>query len=231
MNPSNIHFAPLPTVGKAELLPGEIDGLTVYAYALSPNDCATSEMSPGSSKVFIIIDGATTIGDTYCPCRGILTFPGGEEKRLTSTGGAKILEIRVSANSTMCKNSDFLPYDSAPKYKEDCKSEKTVSRMLLSDGILGSLAIGSVETYGEDKVEAHEHPFCDQLFFSFPENDMHITIDGEPFPLKGNVLVHIPLASSHGVIVQKGGCAHYLWIDFIIGKEGSDYMSSAHEFV
>ena len=231
MNSKNLHFATLPITGKAELLPGEIDGLSVYAYVLSPEESAVSEWVAKSSKVFIIVEGSASIGDTYCHNRGILSCPGGEEKQIASSSGAKILEVRVSSTSGSCMCSDFLSYDNAPKYKEDCKSDKTVSRMLLPDGMIENLAIGSVETYGEDKVKAHEHPFCNQFFFSFSENDMLLTIDGEPFSLKVNVLIHIPLASSHGVIVPEGGCAHYLWIDFIIGKEGADYMSSAHQFV
>lgn len=231
MNSKNLHFTTLPTKGKAELLPGEIEGLSVYAYVLSPEESAVSELAAKSSKVFIIVEGSAYIGDTYCHNRGILSCQGGEEKQIASASGAKILEIRVSSTSGSCMCSDFLSYDNAPKYKEDCKSDKTVSRMLLPDGIIENLAIGSVETYGEDMVKAHEHPFCNQLFFSFSENDMLLTIDGEPFSLKGNVLIHIPLASSHGVLVPKGGCAHYLWIDFIIGQEGADYMSSAHQFV
>ena len=101
--------------------------------------------------------------------------------------------------------------------------------MLLEPRIVPNLAVGSVETYGKDRVDAHEHPDVEQLFFGFSENDMHLLIDGELTYMGGNTLVHIPLASLHGVEVSDGGCAHYVWIDYIINERGLEYMDAAHE--
>jgi mannose-6-phosphate isomerase-like protein (cupin superfamily) len=59
----------------------------------------------------------------------------------------------------------------------------------------------------------------DQFFFSFPENDMEVIIDDEKINMKGNVIMHIPLGSNHGVEVTGDRHMHYMWIDFMPNKE------------
>jgi len=182
-------------------------------------------------KVYILANGEITINGTTMHNRGLGAFSPDDKIDIEAVADSALLEINLF--SEVPPESDKLPYfinyADAHTYKEDCKSEKTVSRMLLEPRIVPSLAVGSVETYGKDRVEAHEHPDVEQLFFGFSENDMHLKINGELFYMGGNTLVHIPLASSHGVEVDDGGCAHYVWIDYIINENGLEYMDSAHE--
>jgi hypothetical protein len=88
--------------------------------------------------------------------------------------------------------------------------------------------MGSVVSYGFDRVEPHSHPLIDQFFFSFPENDAELIIDDERKHYGGYTIVHIPLGSNHGVEVMKGRRMHYLWIDFMIDKRGAAYLDEVH---
>ena len=107
------------------------------------------------------------------------------------------------------------PYKTSTQYTDPNKSETTISRMTIPHRVIPRFAIGSVENYGVDLVKPHAHPMLDQFFFSFPENDMNVLINGEPVPMGGNELLHIPLGADHGVETPEGKHCHYMWIDFL----------------
>jgi hypothetical protein len=218
--------------GSCELLSGEIKGASTFTHELS----ASREISLSSineARIFIVCRGSAEINGMKRSGRALFAFASGEKIVVRAVQDTLLLEIRWKLLDGESVKADTLPcslaYDDAVRYKEECKSEKTTSRMLLPEGIIPRIAIGSVETYGLDRIEKHEHPFCDQLFFSFAENDMNIMIDDFEVHMGGDTLLHIPLASSHGVRVSESGAAHYIWIDFIIDPRGIEYMHSAHE--
>ena len=49
--------------------------------------------------------------------------------------------------------------------------------MIVDADILPRFAMGSVETYGDDRVEKHAHPGIEQFFFNFEESNMIVMID------------------------------------------------------
>lgn len=219
--------------GKHVLLSSAEAGATFCLYSLPKGKCAISDCNGENVRIFILLEGSLKIGELMLGERGILTVIKTENIQIAALSDSRLLEISLKKTADACSISSPNPllYRSAPKYREDCKSEKTVSRMLLQSGVISGIAIGSVETYGKDTVAAHCHPDCDQFFFSFAENDMSVIIDTDTVPMKGERLLHIPLGSTHGVEVCDGGCAHYLWIDFILNEQGAEYMDSAHEFI
>ena len=231
LRPEDIRYEKTESRESRELLSGEIDGAKCSTFEIV--DGEYTERTPDTEAVVIImLDGE-------CKCLGksfegitVFAFAEGEEISISSKSA---YFLRISWQLLEGEGSDksrlpyALRYDDAVKYREDCKSEKTVSRMLLDEGIIPRIGIGSVQTTGPDRVEKHEHPFCDQLFFSFPENDMTVEMDNVDFAMSGNTLLHIPLASSHGVAVHERGIAHYIWMDFVIDPRGIEYLHSAHE--
>ena len=229
----SIKFAAAPSSGTAELLAGEISGASVISHGLRCGELITLPSDERAVPIILICRGHAEINGISCDGRGVLAFSPGTEINVRVVSDCVIIEIRYVINEGESLSPGKLPYfvryGEAVRYREDCKSEKTVSRMLLSEGIIPGIALGSVETYGKDAVEPHRHPYCDQLFFSFEENDMEVLIDGSRVHMGGNMLLHIPLGSTHGVDVREGGCAHYVWIDFIIDERGIEYMNSAHE--
>lgn len=216
----------------SKLLPDEIDGASTFVYKLKSGERTASVSSSWTVKIFVLCSGHANIGGISCDGRGIFAFQSDTEITVEAISDITLLEIEFKAEKP---KSDALPYftsyGDAPRYKEDCKSEKTVNRMLMPEGLIPGIAIGSVETYGKDRIEKHTHPFCDQLFFSFEENDMEVMIDDDSVHMGGNMILHIPIGSSHGVSVSDGGCAHYLWIDFVIDERGAEYISSAHKMI
>ena len=213
-----------------EILPGEIENIKVYYRNISEGEIFMSAPCENVCKIFILASGEIDINANKMCDRGLAAFSPDDKVEITGIAPSSVLEIDVAIDGgDTSKLPYFINYADAHTYKEDCKSEKTVSRMLLEPRIVPNLAVGSVETYGKDRVDAHEHPDVEQMFFGFFENDMHLKINGELHYMGGNTLVHIPLASSHGVEVDDGGCAHYIWIDYIINERGLEYMDSAHE--
>ena len=214
-----------------EILPGEIENIKVYYRNLQEGEIFMGAPQDNTYKVFILASGEIEVNGNKMCNRGLCAFAPTDKVDIEAKAHSALLELNLISEDAPAdsKLPYFINYADAHTYKEDCKSEKTVSRMLLEPRIVPNLAVGSVETYDKDRVDAHEHPDVEQMFFGFSENDMHLKINGELFYMGGNTLVHIPLASAHGVEVADGGCAHYVWIDYIINERGLEYMDSAHE--
>ena len=229
---AEIRYAVADGCGSLRLLDGEIIGACSSIHNLKEGESVTATTSNRAARIFVVCRGQVEINGIPCNGRGVYAFVD-SNIFITSISDSTVLEIQKLLNMDEKPHTDRLPYfiryGDAVRYKEDCKSEKTVSRMLLEEGLIPGVALGSVETYGKDSIGIHSHPFCDQLFFSFEENDMDVLIDGAKVHMGGNTLLHIPLGSSHGVDIPDRGCAHYVWIDFIIDERGIEYMSSAHQ--
>jgi hypothetical protein len=122
----------------------------------------------------------------------------------------------------------FTTWSKCKKYKEAIKSAKTINRMLLPENIVPRFCLGSVETAGPDKVGTHAHPMLEQLFFGLKMNDCIVTADEEKTSFRENDLLHIPLGSEHGVLVNNGKKLCYIWIDFFHNREGMQYIAENH---
>lgn len=123
----------------------------------------------------------------------------------------------------------FKPLTECPTYREDIKSEKTLNRMILPEGLVPRFAMGSVETEGPDEVGEHEHPMLDQIFFGLEGCRCSCFADGEEALLTENMMLHIPLASKHYVSVAKSDKLAYIWMDFFLTLEGEKYMGEQHQ--
>jgi hypothetical protein len=145
-----------------------------------------------------------------------------------------VLEIvlkLISDELAVMKNQQppyFINYSGCKKYKEAIKSPKTINRMLIPENIVPRFCMGSVETTGPDKVEAHSHPMLEQLFFGLGKNDCIVIADENETTFKENVLLHIPLGSEHGVKVENGKIMNYIWMDFFRNKNDMSYMAENH---
>ena len=129
------------------------------------------------------------------------------------------------------KKHSFLyakPFAECPTYSEDIKSEKSINRLILPEGLVPRFCMGSVETLGPDTVSEHEHPMLDQLFLGLKGCRCTVHADEKKALLTENVLLHIPLGSKHSVSVKKGDKLNYLWLDFFLSLEGQEYMRKQH---
>ena len=235
MELSSIRYATAAELGgDGGILQGEIPGERTYLIKLRGGECRTLAPSLNAARIFTVSYGEVDIAGQYCDGRALVALAPGEEHILCAKSETLIFLIEhVLTEGEIATLDGRLPYrldyESAPRYREACKSEKTVSRYLLKERIIPRIAIGSVETYGDDRIANHEHPYVDQLFYSFSENDMQVIVDDVALPMKGDTLLHIPLASSHGVALSGEQCAHYVWIDFIIDEEkGLEFLETAH---
>ena len=225
-----------------ELCRGEISGARPVHHTIIKGAELCFSEHVGYYHILILLEGKAVFeseGKSY-ELEERTTFVPSPDKRLLvrAQSDVQILEIQWDeaegdAADLQQYQTQFpivTPYYKAVQYVEDCKSEKTISRMLIPEETLPRFSMGSVETYGYDIVQPHEHPTLDQLFFGFSENNMNVLIDGERFHLKGNSIIHIPLGSSHGAEVTGDNHMHYIWIDFMPDKEaGVETMKSMHK--
>lgn len=139
-------------------------------------------------------------------------------------------DIRVICQNKKEHNKVYIKAISdCAEYSEGIKSDKTVNRMILPEGMIPRFCMGSVETTGPDEVEEHDHPMLDQLFFGLPGCNCTCYADNEKTVLSDNMLLHIPLGSKHSVSVAEGDKLAYIWMDFFLTLEGEKYMSEQHK--
>lgn len=214
-----------------ELCKGEIPGARPVHHTIAAGSTLLFESNCGYYHILILIEGAAEFktDEQNMFFDGRTTFVPALDRTLAVTArtNVQILEIQWDeapgdAEDLAAYNTKFpvvVPYQESIQYIDPNKSEKTISRMMIPHEILPRFTIGSVESYGYDLVRPHAHPMLDQFFFSFPENDMEVIIDDEKINMKGNVIMHIPLGSNHGVEVTGDRHMHYMWIDFMPDKE------------
>jgi hypothetical protein len=233
-----------PAVQKDErmpMLPGAIPGAEVFLQRLEAGQTASFSPRDDKATIFLSIEGefGFSAGAEKRDVAGRCTFIPGFDQ--TAVFEAKSLtrfltiEWEIPADSRdEWKNSEHSfpyvqDYIGSVQYRDKNKSDKTISREMVRQRIVPGFCMGSVESYGYDKVAQHPHPMLDQFFFSFPENDIDVLIEDFKVPMKGDTLLHIPLGSNHGVEVLGDNHMHYIWIDFFLGQDGLDRLDNSHK--
>jgi quercetin dioxygenase-like cupin family protein len=120
----------------------------------------------------------------------------------------------------------FKKFNDCEAYTEKIKSPNTVSRTVLPKDHMPRVAMGTVETIGLDKVDAHEHPMLDQLFLGLAGNDVTVYADDKSVHFPEFSILHIPIGSSHWVTVDEGKRMYYQWMDFFLTKEGEEWLKT-----
>ena len=210
-----------------EMCKGEIPGARPVHHTIPAGQTRTLEGNQGYYHILILIQGKaafTTAGRTDVYDTRLTYVPAANETlTVTAESEVQMLEIQwdiFPEDAAMLaeygtKFPVRVPYQDSIQYVDRKKSPKTISRMMIPQRVIPRFSLGSVESYGYDLVKSHSHPMLDQFFFSFPENEMNVLIDGEPIPMQGNMILHIPLGADHGVEVTEGHHMHYMWIDFM----------------
>ena len=218
------------TVSEGRMLPmcvGEIPGAECYHLTVPAGNTYTLEADEAHYNIFVLIEGECVMStaDYSASFAERITFVPAPECVMTLEAKSALQLLRITWDITeqdIKLRADYgtkfpvvVPYATAIQYVDPNKSPKTISRMMIPHKIIPRFAIGSVESYGYDFVKPHSHPMLDQFFFSFPENNMSLIINGEYIPMDGDVIVHIPLGADHGVEVNGTDHLHYMWIDFL----------------
>lgn len=222
------------------LLPEAIPGASLCLRNLKPGESKVFTATQTESVILMSINGDFEFqsGEKKVNASGRYVFiPGCDQSAtITATTPSSVLEIlwripETDLDAWAHSDREFpyvQDYASAVQYRDKNKSDKTISRELVRQRLVPGFCMGSVESYGYDKVAQHPHPMLDQFFFSFPENDMDVLIEDFRAPMKGDTLLHIPLGSNHGVEVSGDNHMHYIWIDFFLGQAGLDRLDRAH---
>lgn len=230
------------TGSSVELCVGEVPGARPFHHVITCGSEMVFESNTGYYHILILIEGKAqfiTQGNSYeFDSRTTFVPAFNESLVVKAETNVHILEIQWKVENgdeedLKAYGTQFpvvMPYKDCIQYTEPEKSEKTISRMMIPHEVIPRFAIGSVESYGYDLVRPHAHPTLDQLFFSFPENDMEVIINGKKINMKGNMIIHIPLGSEHGVEVTGDRHMHYVWIDFMPDKEaGLKQLNASHQ--
>ena len=224
---------------KKKMLTGEIEGVDVLFRNMNAGDTRSILQNTDALRVFFLLDGSIAVKGNRGAAldrRGAIVPSPGESIVVTAEKQSQWLEIVWTPGddeiSLLGQSSLSFPmrfiYEESKRYRDPFKSDRTVSRSIIDHHVLPKFAMGSVESIGCDRVEPHTHNLIAQFFFSFPENEAVLLVDGEYVDFNGYTLAHIPLGSDHGVQVADGKSMHYLWIDFLIDERGVAYLDEVH---
>ena len=223
------------------VLQREIKGINTCYLELSKDRSFLYKPGKNSVSIFLITHGRGIIkqGGRQFEVNGVNLFVPSlmeEASVLADNGTLGMLEIIIKLTGDELqffkqqqnKLPYFVDYTKCREYKESIKSEKTISRMILPENIVPRFCMGSVETSGPDEVGAHSHPMLEQLFFGLTKNNCIVKADGTEAAFGENTLLHIPLGSMHGVIVEEGKTLNYIWMDLFRSQEDMGYIKDNH---
>ena len=224
-----------------ELLKNQIKGCTVYNHMIMAGDTINIKPNQGGHHILILVTGTCNfiMEKAQYQFSTRACFVPGLDQNLDVKGvtDVQVLEVFWEMGEGDEEELKTFPwpvfpkmqiYDDSMQYHDGAKSWKTINRIFFEQLNVPRFAMGSVESYGPDAVKQHPHPMIDQFFYSFPENNMDCLIDEDTVHMDGNILLHIPLGSNHGVDVPEGGRMHYLWIDFYWDREISQRLAKGH---
>lgn len=231
-----------------ELLPGEIESIRTFHHVIAEGD---ELILPGDERVYhilFLIEGDASFAcadeeacgcsgtDLMLGCKGMFVEEAGKAVRIRSVKGARFLELQKTMTDvdleTRKKYKSSFPilqiYSQCEQYTDFSKTPKTINRIVLEQENIPRFAMGSVESVGEDHVIPNAHPEIDQFFFTFPENETELIINGETMQLGGDTLLHIPLGADHGTNLYEGKRMHYLWIDCLVDERYAEILKEDH---
>jgi mannose-6-phosphate isomerase-like protein (cupin superfamily) len=223
-----------------EVLSGEIAGLRTILHAVAPGESLPLEISADTGRVYVFISGSGSAwnGTTQEVLELALWAPRHNTPISVTASDSRLLflELVIELSPTdlveLEQNAGLFPlfisYSNCKTYKEKIKSDKTISRTLLPEFTFPRLCVGSVQTTGDDRVAAHEHPMLEQLFLGLKDNNCRVHAGATTFAFGDGALLHIPLGSRHGVDVEAPHKLHYIWIDLFSNREGMQWIAREH---
>lgn len=234
---------PLLTVYYKNVLPDEVEGIRTTYYKVNPQKSIKLSTEEDIAVIYLFTEGSGrvecgnrrfNIGEValFVPSVQGISIISADESPLCFLQLA--MKLHKEDKEHFHKNSAKLPYfqtyTECKKYKEATKSPQTINRMLLPEDIVPRLCLGSVETFGPDQIAPHSHPMLEQFFFGLKGNHCKVKADNSETGFQENDLLHIPLGSEHGVVVDKGNHLHYVWIDIFGSQKDMIYIAENHHF-
>jgi len=229
------------------VLPGEVHELATDAISISGHCSYVQAGREDVYDVLLVMSGKAVFSSAENLVEAveeqIIRAPYGNKYRIEVKAGDEFRCLRVRRTLTaedieaIRQNADMhsslyaKKYTDCPAYTEAIKSPKTLNRMLLPEGYVPRLCMGTVETTGPDSVGVHDHPMLDQLFLGLKNCRCTCNADGAEALLLENNLLHIPLGSKHSASVKQDELLSYLWMDMFLTSEGQSYMSEQHKMV
>lgn len=224
------------------ILPNSVQGAHISFATLQQHSHQEIHPNRERSQTLLFFDGTGKIvhGDLqqHDIDEPAIFVPTREGPTSLITGGSRLefLKIETDLNAedqlelkrSGTRSGYFAGLSECSAYSERIKSTSTVSRTLLPAGVVPRLSIGTVEAWGEDQVQTHEHPVLEQFFFGLPGNDCWVHVDGNRHRFSERMLLHVPWAARHGVTVPKGKHMHYVWIDIFLKSENMRYLVEEH---
>lgn len=225
------------------ILKNEIDGIKVDHIAVTGDIVHEEQLDEAHKFIFLFIKGKGEVAankEKYSIVPETILVPNSVQSiSIYATKNDTLHFLRISSALSEqdridlkgfpkenTQNVYFKKFIDCEPYTEPIKSPNTVSRTVLPNKYIPRIAMGTVETTGPDKVDAHEHGMLEQLFLGLTDNEVVVYADNAQIDFPAYSILHIPLGSSHSVSVDKGKKMYYMWMDFFLDSKGEEWLKT-----
>lgn len=238
----NMNLQTAKTSYSKTVLENEIQGVKVDQISVTKN-ALVETLRKDAKFIYLFIKGTGTVtinNKEYDIVPETILLPNSNLKIAVNASKNDTLHyLKIASKLTQ---QDLLDLETFPKentntvyykkftdcesYTEPIKSPNTVSRTILPNKFIPRIAMGTVQTKGPDKVGAHEHGMLEQLFLGLTDNKVVVFADEAQIKFPEYSILHIPLGSSHSVVVNKDEIMYYVWMDFFRDKKGEEWLKT-----
>ncbi|WPR71495.1 cupin domain-containing protein [Flavobacterium sp. NG2] len=225
------------------ILENEIKGIVVEHIAITGEKAVLDYAKKGYKTIYMFVKGngnLTALNKVYEIVPETILLPNiAKSISIKAAKNDSLHYIKISSKltaqdlldlkefpATNTQNVYYAKFTDCKPYTEPIKSPNTISRTILPNKYIPRIAMGTVQTKGPDKVDAHEHPMLEQLFLGLSKNNAVVYADAAKVAFPEYSILHIPLGSSHSVTVEKDEVLYYVWMDFFLDKKGEEWLKT-----
>jgi len=225
------------------ILEGEISGVRVWHKAIAGGNKIVDRAEKGYRTIYLFVKGKGSVEASKADYEIVpetilvpnkvkrITIEAAEDETLHYLKVSRKLSKQDLMDlkelpSENTKNVYYAKFTDCQSYTEAIKSPNTTSRTILPNKYIPRVAMGTVQTKGPDKVDAHEHPMLEQLFLGLSDNNSIVYADEAQIDFPEYSVLHIPLGSSHSVSVDDHKVMYYVWMDFFLDKKGEEWLNT-----
>ncbi len=222
-------------VAKVELLPGVYDeGITCYKYFLKAGSSITPELYADKTVAIFFGKGLGELKDSdgvhkitevafYVPYMDKVAYSITAEEDMEFV--FCIVEMnrydKQGFNAWHIRLPHFRLESECVQYIQDCKTPNADARMILCDGWVGRILVGTTRAVNGGTIEKG-HPQVHQFNYCVGNSDFTMSVgykaenDMETIECKAGDWSFIPAGPDHDLVSADGKEAHYIWFEHYV---------------
>lgn len=220
---------------QTELFEGSHAAVHLFKCVLKAGTIFKPELYSDKYQVFAFIDGTGAVlspSNVYAIKEESVYVPNFDKETVELHAATDLVFMRyivdfteidfVAMESFRMVYPYFMNFKDCPDYTQDCKGDKTYSKMLIQPGRCGRIFMGLCETEISDAIEGtaeYGHPAVDQWNCILKGSDIRAAIKDEHFEQHFGDVSYIVAGDDHSCICMPGKLCRYFWLEWYTNPE------------